>query len=421
LARGRLTLYTLLFLLITINYADRIALSIAAKPIAEEFNLSPIAMGYLFSCFLWTYVICLLPWGIATDRLGIRTVVGVGISLWSLATVLTGAAASVTSLFGARLAMGAGEASSFPAAGRAIREWVPPNEYGLASMMVISGGYAGPAIGAVLFGWFAAALGWRGGFAALGAIGFVWLLASLLWFRRPATSPVPTPREPTPRDPSVNAQQTGFRTLVTSTSMWGLFLTQGACVYSHYLFLTWLPSYLQATRHLTLLKTGLFSAIPFAATVVLSVAVGAFSDRLLRGVDRQTGHRRWMVAAMLLISAVVLLTPMVSNIWLILVLMTVSLTGTSAATGLNNALLTDLLPSSSNAGTANGVLVIGGNIFGMLAPVVTGYVIAGTGSYDGAWLISGALLVGGAIITTTMTRRPIGASVPAASPAPISV
>jgi MFS family permease len=406
LARGRLTLYTLLFLLITINYADRIALSIAAKPIAEEFGLSPIAMGYLFSCFLWTYVICLVPWGIATDRFGIRTVVGVGITLWSMATVLTGWASGVFSLFGARLAMGAGEASSFPAAGRAIREWVPSSEYGLASMMVISGGYAGPAIGAVLFGWFAAALGWRGGFAALGAIGFLWLLASLLWFRRPATTEVAAPREQPAR---ADTQPTGFRILLTSTSMWGLFLTQGACVYSHYLFLTWLPSYLQATRHLTIFKTGLYSAVPFAATVILSVAVGAISDRVLRGRDRQTGHRRWMVAAMMLISAVVLLTPLVSDIWLILVLMTVSLTGTSAATGLNNALLSDLLPSSSNAGVANGVLIVGGNIFGMMAPIVTGYVIAGTGSYDGAWLISGALLLAGMLITITMTRRPIGA------------
>src|ERR1019366_5394115 len=107
---------------------------------------------------------------------------------------------------------------------------------------------------------------------------------------------------------------------------WGLFLTHGACVYSHYLFLTWLPSYLQETRHLTILKTGLFSAIPFAATVVCSLAVAALSDRLLRGRDRQTGQRRWMVAAMMLVSAVVLLTPLVSNIWLILALVTVSLT-----------------------------------------------------------------------------------------------
>lgn len=398
-------LYTLLFFLITINYADRIALSIAAKPIAEEFGLSPIALGYLFSCFLWTYVICLVPWGVATDRLGIRVVAGVGISLWSAATILTGCAGSVAGLFGTRLAMGAAEASSFPAAGRAVREWVPSREYGLATMIVISGGYAGPAIGAVLFGWFAVALGWRGGFVALGLIGFAWFIASLLWFRRPGVGEELVRTKPA----HSGAWQTGFRILLSSVSMWGLFLTQGACVYSHYLFLTWLPSYLQATRHLTLLSTGLYSAIPFAVTVLLSIGVGVLSDWLLRRRDRQTGRRRWMVAAMMLISAVVLLTPLVSNIDVILILITVSLTGTSAATGLNGALLTDLLASSSNAGLANGVLVVGGNVFGMLAPVVTGYVIAETGSYDGAWLIAGTLLLAGTLITLTLTRHPIGA------------
>jgi ACS family glucarate transporter-like MFS transporter len=341
-----------------------------------------------------------------TDRIGIRAVSGIGMALWSAATALTGCAIGLGSLFAARLAMGIGESSAFPAAGRAVREWVPAGEYGLASMLVISGGYAGPAIGSVLFGAFAAAIGWRGGFVALGAFGLLWLAASALWFRRPASSPVPAARE---RPVGGGGAASGLRPLLASTSMWGLFLTQGAGVYSHYLFLTWMPSYLQLTRHLTIFRTGLYSAIPFAATVVCSLAVAALSDRLLRGRDKRTGARRWMVATMMVISAVVLLTPLVSNIWLILTLMTVSLTGTSAATGLNSALLTDLLPSASNAGTANGVLVVGGNIFGMLAPIVTGYVIAATGSYDAAWMISGGLLIAGAVISITMTRRPIGA------------
>ncbi len=184
LARGRIALYLLLFLLIAINYADRIALSVGAGPIAQEFGISPVGMGFLFSCFLWTYVVCLLPWGIVTDRIGIRPVSTIGIGLWSAATMLTGLAPGLGWLFAARLAMGAGEASAFPASGRAIREWVPPAEYGLANMVVISGGYAGPAIGSVLFGWFAASLGWRGGFIALGSIGLLWLLAAVLWFRR---------------------------------------------------------------------------------------------------------------------------------------------------------------------------------------------------------------------------------------------
>ena len=415
MARGRITLYLLLFSLITINYADRIALSVGAGPIAREFAISPIGMGFLFSCFLWTYVLCLLPWGMITDRFGIRTVSALGIALWSAATMLTGLAPSLAWLFAARFAMGAGEASAFPAAGRAIREWVPAGEYGLANMMVISGGYAGPAIGSVLFGWFAASLGWRGGFIALGSAGFLWLLASLVWFRRPASvKPVAASvSEP----PSVS-----LRPLFTSPSMWGLFLTQGACVYSHYLFLTWLPSYLQTTRHLTILKTGLFSAIPFALTVVLSLAIATLSDRLLRGKGQHTGQRRWMVAGMMLVSAVVLLTPLVDNIWLILILVTVSLAGTSAATGLNSALLTDLLPHASNAGAANGILVIGGNTFGLLAPIVTGFVIERTGSYDSAWVISGVLLLAGMIISLTMTRQPIRTASPdpAGAPRPLS-
>ena len=416
--RNRLVLYVLLFLLITINYGDRVALSIGAKPIAEEFGISPIGMGYLLSCFLWSYVICLIPWGLAADRIGIRAVSGIGILVWSLATVLTGFAPSLAWLFGARLAMGAGEASAFPAAGRAVREWIPGSDYGLANMLVISGGYAGPAIGAVAFGWFARSLGWRGAFEVLGAIGFLWLFAALIWFRRPADVPAEPAKAQAKQAPGV-----ALGTLLGSTSMWGLFLTQGACVYSHYLFLTWLPSYLQETRHLTILKTGLLSAVPFAATVVCSLAVGKLSDHLLRKHSRETGRRRWMVALMLLVSAVVLFTPIVTNIWLILLLVTISLTGTSAATGLNSALLTDLLPSSSNAGTATGFLVVGGNVFGMMAPIVTGYVIASTGSYDVAWFISGALLLAGMVITLTMTRRQIGASRPvaAATVSPTSV
>jgi MFS family permease len=398
LARGRITLYLLLFSLITINYADRIALSVGAGPIAREFGISPVGMGFLFSCFLWTYVVCLLPWGLLADRLGIRAISTIGIGLWSAATMLTGLAPSLAWLFGARLAMGAGEASAFPASGRAIREWVPPGEYGLANMIMISGGYAGPAIGSVLFGWLAASLGWRGGFIALGSIGFLWLIAALLWFRRPASVRPP---------PVAEVRGGGLWPLLSSLSVWGLFLTQGACVYSHYLFLTWLPSYLQTTRHLTILKTGLYSAIPFALTVVLSLAVAALSDRMLRGRGQHTGQRRWMVAAMMLVSAVVLFTPLVENIWVILVLVTVSLAGTSAATGLNSALLTDLLPSSSNSGAANGMLVVGGNAFGLLAPIITGYVIDRTGSYDAAWVISGVLLPAGMVISLTMTRRPI--------------
>src|ERR1700755_1949457 len=111
----------LIFSAVIINYIDRIALSVAAKPIVAEFGFSPIEMGYLFSGFLWTYVICLIPLGLLVERIGAKRMVGTGIAAWSGATALTAVAGSFAAILAARLVMGASEATTFPACGRVIR------------------------------------------------------------------------------------------------------------------------------------------------------------------------------------------------------------------------------------------------------------------------------------------------------------
>src|SRR5438445_12051185 len=96
----------LIFTAVIINYVDRIALSVASRPIAAEFGLSPIQMGYLFSGFLWTYVVCLIPIGLLVERVGAKRMVGGGIAIWSAATALTAATTGLVSIFAARLVMG---------------------------------------------------------------------------------------------------------------------------------------------------------------------------------------------------------------------------------------------------------------------------------------------------------------------------
>ncbi len=173
------------------------------------------------------------------------------------------------------------------------------------------------------------------------------------------------------------------------------------------MFLTWLPSYLQTSKDLSILKTGIYSALPYLISVVLGILLGRVSDRMLEESGVQSGQRRRMVVAMMLSSAVILLTPFVDNIWAILLLIAVSLTGISTAVSLNIALTNDLLRSAQDSGKAMGILIAGGNIFGILAPIVTGYVIAGTGTFDAAFLIAGLLLLTGATVSLTMTRSPI--------------
>lgn len=416
--RRRYWIYLLLFCLSAINYVDRIALSVSSQAIAQEFNLSPVALGYLFSSFLWTYIICLLPMGMFVDRYGTRVSNAVSITVWSAATMLTGAAGSFSALVATRLAMGAGEASTFPAGIRTIREWVPVGERGVATAIFNSGGYAGPAFGAILLAWVSSIWGWRGSFVVAGAIGFVWLAAWLIWFNKPEKVTWLQPEERQKILSERNAGEsiaatgsvTSLRNLLRARSVWGLALTQGCAVYTQYLFLTWLPSYLQATRDLSILKTGLYTAISYGLAVILGIALGRVSDAVLSPATVRNGGRRNMVVVMMLCSSIILAAPFVTSVWGIVALVTISLTGISTAVSLNFALTNDLLRNSQDAGKATSILVFGGNIFGVLAPIVTGYVIAGSGGYGWAFGLAGILLLIGALSSLTLTRQPIGAA-----------
>jgi len=412
--RGWISVF--LFTLAMINYVDRVALSVAAKPIAEEFGLSPVAMGYLFSSFLWSYLLFLIPMGILVDRFGSKATNAAGIALWSAATMMTGAAWSYASLVATRLAMGVGEASTFPAGGRVVREWIPAGERGLTNAIFMAGTQAGPAVGALLVAWILSHLGWRLSFVVVGAIGFIWLVAWLVWFDQPERVRWlgETERRKILAERAADTQALGRRTgsrrilqLLRTRTMWGLALSEGCAVYTQYLFLTWLPSYLQTTRQLTVLKTGMFTALPYAGAAVLGILLGRLSDRMLSATGVGEGRRRNMGVVMMLSSAVILFTPFVENVWMLLALFTLSLTGMATAISLNFSLVNDLLRNPEDSGKAMSILIVGGNAFGIAAPIVTGYVIERTGNYNWAFGIAGLLLLSGALILLTMTRRPI--------------
>jgi MFS family permease len=171
-------IYALTLALVTINYMDRVALGVVAKSIRGEFGLSPVEMGYLFSSFLWTYVICLLPIGILLDRFSARSINSIGITLWSLAMAATAGVWSFGTLIIARMVMGAGEATSIPSCGRIVREWMPAKERGVANVVWSAGSFLGPALGAVVVAAITSAWGWRSAFVILGGVGLIWITPS---------------------------------------------------------------------------------------------------------------------------------------------------------------------------------------------------------------------------------------------------
>ncbi len=414
-SRRRVFVYVFLFLLLLINYMDRINLSVAGAPIAKDLALSPVSLGYLFSSFLWIYIICLLPAGSLTDRLGSRTMMAVAIGLWSTAQALTGLAAGFTSMFLARLGLGIAESPTNAAANRAIREWAPSTERGAATSAFIAGSYAGPAVGAPLVAWLITVLGWRESFILTGLLGFVWLAIWLLLFRTPETTPWLSETE---RSTILNEREAGgprmtktplsYPNLLRARSMWGIMLTQGCLTYTQYLFLSWLPNYLQTARGVPMLQSGLYTAVPYLVAVFGSILISRLSDWRLRGTALHGGARRLEVAIVTIASSVVLLAPYVDSLLLVMVLFTISLTFSASAVALNFTLLSDLLRTPENSGRCFALLTIGGNSLAIAAPIVTGYIVAATGRFDAAFVVAGVLSLVGAGVVMVLTRSPIG-------------
>jgi MFS family permease len=405
-----------LFTLTAINYADRVALSVAATPVAREFGLDKVQMGYLLSSFLWAYVLCLIPVGLLVDRFGGKIVNACGIGLWSLATVCTGLAPSYLLVIVSRVVMGIGESTCWPASNRIIREWFPATERALANAIFGAGAAAGPAAGAVGISAIVAAWGWRWGFIVAGSIGFIWLFLWWIFFDHPERVRWLGSAE---RDKIVNERDGGFashvaeqpssslRYLLSLRSTWGLFLTQGCEVYGGYMLLTWLPSYLQQARGLSVLDAGMLTAIPFGAAAVGAVALGKLSDHLLNPTTVSDGKRRIMIAVMLAGASTLMVIPLINQLWVMILLLSVMRAVGGAGSALNFALVTDLVRSRSDIGKVTSTTVVGGNSFGLCAPIVTGYVVQITGGFDSAFYIAGFLPLIGALATLTMTRNPI--------------
>jgi MFS family permease len=411
----RYWVYAMLFSLGVINFIDRITMSVAAKPIAGELGLSPIALGYLFSSFYWMYVICLIPGGVLADRLGGRKIAALAIGVWSVMQMLTGLANSYLTMLLVRIGLGIGEAPTNGAVSRTLRDWAPFSERGLSMSIFTGGSYAGPAFGAALSGMLVAAVGWRLSFVITGAIGFIWLAIWLIWFRKPEEvswlsdaerRKIVTEREVSGGHP--DDADIGFLGLLKQPSMWGVALTQGCMTYNQYLFLTWLPTYLQTSQHMSVLNTGYLVTLAYTISVIASIGLSLVADRVLTAEKVRDGRRRSAVCASMLVAAVVMLIPFSGSLASTILLITVSLTFSATALAMNFTLTNDLVVVPGSVGKAFGILTVGGNTFGLLAPIVTGYVVQFSGRFDTTFVISGILLVIGSGVVMTMTRRPIG-------------
>jgi ACS family glucarate transporter-like MFS transporter len=399
--RVRYRIIALIFLITTINYADRATFSIAGSSASKELGLGAVQTGFILSAFAWAYVIAQIPGGALLDRFGTKRIYAGAIALWSLFTALQGVpgliagGTAVATLFALRFLVGLAEGPSFPGNARLVAAWFPGPERGTASAIFNSAQYFSLVAFAPLMGWLVHSYGWRSVFWVMGALG----LAAAATFALFIHSPV--------RHPSINAAELrhieaggglvrmeegaaagspgtftwpNLKQLLASRMMIGIYLGQYCINVLTYFFVTWFPIYLVKERGLNILEAGFAAAVPALFGFAGGLVGGFASDLILKRSGSIDLARKAPIAAGMALATLIIACVWVRSEWLVVTLMAIAFFGKGVGS-LGWAVMADVAPKQL-AGLAGGVFNTFGNIAGIVTPIVVGFIVAATGSFD---------------------------------------
>ncbi|MCP1913156.1 ACS family glucarate transporter-like MFS transporter [Bradyrhizobium elkanii] len=409
-SRVRLLIVTMLFLVTTVNYADRATLSIAGPALSKELHLDPVAMGYVFSAFGWSYVVAQVPCGWLLDRFGSKWVYALSIIVWSIFTAMQGlvgflsAGAAVVLLFALRFLVGIAEAPSFPANARIVASWFPGNERGTASAFFNSGQYFATVIFAPLMGWIAHEYGWRHVFYVMGALGIVMGIAWIKTIYEPKEHPAINEAEfdyikqggalvDMDAAKAGKTQDSGpswdhIRQLLANRMMLGVYIGQYCINTLTYFFLTWFPVYLVKERGLSILQAGFVATLPALCGFIGGVLGGVISDYILRRTGSLTIARKIPIVGGMLLSMSIIACNYVDGQALVVGFMALAFFGKGIG-ALGWAVVSDTSPKEAG-GVSGGLFNTFGNLSSITTPIVIGYILAATGSFNGALVFVGA-------------------------------
>jgi ACS family glucarate transporter-like MFS transporter len=399
----------MLFVASCFSYGDRVALSIAGAAMEKELALDPVKLGFLLSGFSWAYVLGQLPSGGLLDRFGSKRVYGISIVLWSACAFLVGftgylAAAWVFSaIFLLRLLSGLAQSPVFPGNGRIVAAWFPTAERGGASAIFNASQYFALVAFAPLFGWLTHAYGWRSCFWFMGFAGFVlaWVWSKTVYNAKdhPLISRseiecierggglVNVDRVAGAKSRSNPLTWAGVWQLLQQRMLVGIYIGQFCITTLTYFFITWFPVYLVQARHMSILKGGFAAALPALCGSIGGVLGGVSSDALLRGGRSLTFARKAPIIAGMLLSVTMIACNYTNVQALMMFLMSLAFFGKGFG-ALGWTVIADTSPKEL-IGLNGGLFNLFGNMAGVTTPIVIGYLVKKTGSFNDALIFVG--------------------------------
>lgn len=340
----RFLLVLWIFVLSSVAFLDRTNISIAGVQIASEFHLTNTQLGWVFSAFLVGYAIFQIPGGALTGRMGSRRVLTLSVIWWGIFTALTalvpaGIRGALFMLVVVRFALGAGEATMYPASNRFVERWFPMKERGRANGLIFAGVGAGSGLTPPLVTWIILRFGWRASFWFSAVVG---LAVGLAWYLMARDAPEEHPRvsqaelekivsgredvargvsagpgaespapilQPIPEEGLTQGEDklaTPWARIFSNKEILALTASYFSFCYVAWIFFSWFYIYLVQVRGLNLKVSAVYTMIPFIAMTVGCLLGGVVSDWLARRWGQRLG-RCWLSAFALITTGVLLI------------------------------------------------------------------------------------------------------------------
>lgn len=383
-----------------VNYLDRSTLSIANTTIAQEFGLDTVAMGLLLSAFSWPYAIANLPAGYLVDKFGPKKMFAWAAALWSVFGALMAVASSFGVMYALRVLLGVAESPFFTAGLKVNQRWFNENDRAVPVSVVNTGSQIANAIAPPILVALLLGAGWRAMFVIIGVLGFVVVAVWLRFYRDPSVQEFVAihGREENAAAPGKKAEQVGWGELFKRTNTWFMILGAFGIFYTVWVYLTWLPSYLQKALGFSLAQMGWVAMLPYLCGIVGVLFGGWLSNRLVkRGVNTVMARKIPIVGGATLAAAAVLPAAFVTNVPLVIALLSLGYFAAQVPIGCLWTLAADVAPANHVA-SLGAIQNFGGFIGAAVAPIVTGAILAATNNQYGlVFVVGGALLLVGAL------------------------
>lgn len=400
-----------LFFSTTTNYVSRQTFSVLSPMIAAHYHFSHTDIATILSAFQVSYAVTWLLGGIFIDVAGTRLALALAAALWSAVNILTGFATSVFSFAAFRFLLGIGEGCNWPGASKAVAEWFPSTERGLAVAIFDSGSSVGGALTVLIVPWIAIVFGWRWAFVLSGLLGILWVI---LWLRvyhpldrHPRVTPAEIAFIHSGRELARKAERLTlpeWLNLLKERNVWGIVFCRALTDPIWWFYVFWLPQYLSDARGFDMKRIALFAWMPFIAADLGNFTGGLMSGYCIRKGISVVRARTWVCAVSCLPILAGIPAARVHNVHFALALICVALWGYASFSTMGLTLPSDLFPQEVVA-SVTGLSGFAAGLAGAGFTFAVG-ILVDRFSYKPAFMVAGLLPIAATAGIFLLIRSP---------------